>query len=70
MTKFYFLLLLTVFISCNKKISEISDPDIKKGQPAIILTDERIIEIDTAVINSFKSETLKQFYASSENKTV
>ncbi|MEO7978751.1 L,D-transpeptidase family protein [Flavobacterium sp.] len=70
MTKFYFLLLLIVFISCNKKNSEISDSDAKKGQPAIILTDERIVEIDTVVINSFKSKTLKQFYGSSENKTV
>ena len=70
MTKFYFILLLTVFISCNKKISEISDSDTKAGQAAIILNDERVIEIDTAVINSFKSETLKEFYTSSENKTV
>jgi murein L,D-transpeptidase YcbB/YkuD len=42
----------------------------KKTAPAIILTDERKVAIDTALIGTFKSETLKQFYNSSENKTV
>ena len=70
MKKIYFILICIVFLSCNKKIPEISDTGIKMAQPAIILTDERTVDIDTAVINSFKSETLKQFYASSENKTV
>lgn len=70
MKKIYFIIILAVLISCNKKIPEISDSGNKTTQPAIILTDERTVEIDTAVINSFKSETLKQFYASSENKTV
>lgn len=45
-------------------------PVVVKKAPAIILTDERKVEIDTALLNTFKSETLKQFYISSENKTV
>lgn len=62
--------MLTVFISCNKKIPDISDSDLKSDQKAIILNGDRSIVIDTTVINSFKSKTLQQFYTSSKNKTV
>lgn len=56
-------------MSC-KKDSPKPTPVIKKPVPAIILTDERKVEIDTAAIGTFKSETLKQFYIASENQTV
>ena len=56
-------------MSCKKDTPKIV-PVVKKTAPAIILTDERKVTIDTALIGTFKSETLKQFYNSSENKTV
>ena len=69
MNKLYFLLVICIFIGCKKDAPKII-PVVKKTAPAIILTDERKVDIDTALINTFKSETLKQFYNSSENKTV
>lgn len=56
-------------MSCKKETPK-PTPVIKKAVPAIILTDERKVEIDTALIGTFKSETLKQFYIASENQTV
>lgn len=56
-------------MGCKKDVPKPA-PIVKKTVPAIILTDERKVEIDTAVISTFKSETLKQFYIASENKTV
>jgi murein L,D-transpeptidase YcbB/YkuD len=71
MEKSYAILLaLAVLVSCNKKIPEISESDAQTNQPEIILSEDRTISIDSALINSFKSKTLKQFYASSDNKTV
>ncbi|WP_428230024.1 L,D-transpeptidase family protein [Flavobacterium sp.] len=70
MNKLYFLLILSVFIGCKKDTPKIVPVVVKKTTPAIILTDERKVEIDTALLSTFKSETLKQFYNSSENKTV
>lgn len=71
MNKLYFCLILLALIGCKKETSK-KEIIIKKAAktPAIILTDERKVEIDTALINSFKSETLQQFYTASENKTV
>jgi murein L,D-transpeptidase YcbB/YkuD len=69
MRKLYFLLVICIFIGCKKDTPK-TIPVVKKKAPAIILTDERKVEIDTATISVFKSETLKQFYISSENKTV
>ena len=69
MKKFYLLLVLCSLISCKKDTPKIIPVVVKKA-PAIILTDERTVQIDTALIGTFKSETLKQFYNSSENKTV
>ncbi|WP_035651706.1 murein L,D-transpeptidase [Flavobacterium sp. ASV13] len=69
MKKLYFFLAICIFIGCKKEEPKII-PIVKKKAPAIILTDERSVEIDTAIIGSYKSETLKQFYSSSENKTV
>ena len=69
MNKLYFSLVICIFIACKKETPKII-PAVKKTAPAIILTDERKVEIDTALIGTFKSETLKQFYNSSENKTV
>lgn len=68
MRKLYFLLAVCIFISCKKEEPKIV-PIVKKA-PAIILTDERTVEVDTALLSTFKSETLKQFYTASENKTV
>lgn len=68
MNKLYFFLILCFLISCKKEASKLKLPP--KKIPAIIITDERTVEIDTALISSFKSETLKQFYTASENKTV
>ena len=68
MNKLYFCLLLLAFTSCKKEETPLTKKGIKT--PPIILTDERKVAIDTALINSFKSETLPLFYASSENKTV
>ena len=70
MKKLYLFLVLCVFISCKKDTPKIIPTVVKKTTPAIILTNERTVEIDTAQINAFKSETLKQFYSASENKTV
>nr|WP_315219354.1 L,D-transpeptidase family protein [uncultured Flavobacterium sp.] len=64
MNKLYFCLLLLAITSCKKE-----EPVTKKA-PSIILSDERKVLIDTAVINSFKNENVKLFYLSSENKTV
>jgi murein L,D-transpeptidase YcbB/YkuD len=69
MKKLYFLLVISLFISCKKDTPKPA-PVVKKKPPLIILTDERKVEIDTATINVFKSETLKQFYDASEHKTV
>jgi murein L,D-transpeptidase YcbB/YkuD len=69
MNKLYFFLVICIFIGCKKDTPKIA-PLTKKTAPAIILTDERKVQIDTALIGTFKSETLKQFYNSSENKTV
>jgi L,D-transpeptidase YcbB len=68
MNKLYFFLILCFLISCKKEAPKPKLPP--KKIPAIIITDERTVEIDTALISSFKSETLKQFYTASENKTV
>lgn len=73
MKKLYFLLVICIFVSCKKDTPKAIPIVVKKTTPpppAIILTDERKVLIDTALINSFKSETLQQFYNSSENKTV
>jgi len=69
MNKLYFLLLLCFFISC-KKDQKNTLPTVKKPLPAIVITDARTIDIDTALINAYKSKTLKQFYLSSDNKTI
>ncbi|MTH16267.1 L,D-transpeptidase family protein [Flavobacterium sp. LC2016-01] len=69
MRKLYFFLAICIFIGCKKDEPKII-PVVKKKAPAIILTNERSVEIDTAAIGAYKSETLKQFYNSSENKTV
>ena len=69
MNKLYFLLFICVFISCKKETPKVIRVK-KTPPPAIILTDERKVAIDTALINIFKSETLKQFYIASENKSV
>ncbi|MEN2401579.1 L,D-transpeptidase family protein [Flavobacterium sp. MC2016-06] len=69
MKKLYFLLVLCILVSCKKETPKVV-PVKTTPPPAIILTDERKVQIDTAKINAFKSETLKQFYNSSENKTV
>jgi murein L,D-transpeptidase YcbB/YkuD len=69
MKKLYFFLVICIFVGCKKETPKII-PAVKKTAPAIILTDERKVDIDTALIGTFKSETLKQFYNSSENKTV
>jgi len=70
MNKLYFLLVILLFVGCKKDAPKIIPAVVKKTAPAIILTDERKVAIDTALIGTFKSETLKQFYNSSENKTV
>lgn len=69
MNKLYFLLILCILFSCKKETLKVP---VKKAvrPPALILTDERKVQIDTALLNTFKSETLIQFYLSSENKTV
>ncbi len=69
MKKIYSLVVLCILVGCKKE-SPKTAPIVKKKAPAIILTDERKVEIDTATISVFKSETLKQFYAASENQTV
>lgn len=56
-------------MGCKKESPKLT-PIIKKTVPAIILTDERKVEIDTAIIGTYKSETLKQFYIGSENQTI
>ncbi|TDO77859.1 murein L,D-transpeptidase YcbB/YkuD [Flavobacterium chryseum] len=68
MKKLYFLLVICVFISCKKEPKAL--PRKITPPPTIILTDERKVAIDTVLINTFKSETLQQFYKSSGNKTV
>ncbi|WP_347050560.1 L,D-transpeptidase family protein [Flavobacterium olei] len=69
MKKLYYLVVICIFIGCKKDTPK-DTPIVKKSTPAIILTDERKVEIDTALLNTFKSETLKQFYIASENQTV
>ncbi|WP_276378593.1 murein L,D-transpeptidase [Flavobacterium sp. H4147] len=69
MKKLYFFLLVCSLIGCKKEEPKKIPAAIGKA-PEIILTDERKVEIDTAILSTFKSETLKQFYASSDNKTV
>lgn len=70
MKKLYFLLVICIFIGCKKETPKIIPAVVKRAAPAIILTDERKVQIDTALLSTFKSETLKQFYNSSENTTV
>ncbi|OXG00856.1 murein L,D-transpeptidase YcbB/YkuD [Flavobacterium araucananum] len=70
MNKLYFLLVICIFVGCKKDTPKTIPATAKKTAPAIILTDERKVAIDTALIGTFKSETLKEFYNSSENKTV
>jgi len=69
MKKLYFLLIACAFISCKKEPKIIP---VKKTAPPpeIILTDERKVSIDTALIGVFKSKTLLEFYNSSNNTTV
>jgi murein L,D-transpeptidase YcbB/YkuD len=69
MNKLYFLILLSILISCKKEEKAIP---VKKAEPlpAIVQTDERKIQLDTSVIGSFKSEDLKKFYIASNNETV
>ncbi|WP_281235220.1 L,D-transpeptidase family protein [Flavobacterium gelatinilyticum] len=69
MKKFYFFLLICSIISCKKETPKPIPVQVKKAPP-IILTDERKVEVDTALLSTFKSETLKQFYSASENKSV
>ncbi|WP_163398235.1 L,D-transpeptidase family protein [Flavobacterium fluviatile] len=68
MNKLYFLLLLCIFVSCKKENQD--TPQIQKPLPAIVITDAKSVSIDTVLINSIKSKTLKQFYLSSDNKTI
>lgn len=72
MKQLYLLLILCLLVSCKKESAKIIPIAAKKTilAPTIILSDERKVSIDTALIATFKSETLKQFYLSSENKTV
>ncbi|WP_242499223.1 hypothetical protein [Flavobacterium sp. 140616W15] len=69
MNKLYLFILLSIVISCKK---EEKVTPIKKTEPlpAIIQTDERKIQLDTSLINSFKSENLQKFYIASNNETV
>jgi murein L,D-transpeptidase YcbB/YkuD len=69
MNKLYFLILLSILISCKKEEKAIL---VKKTEPlpAIIQTDERKIQIDTSLIGIFKSENLKKFYTASDNESV
>ncbi|GAA3766206.1 L,D-transpeptidase family protein [Flavobacterium ginsengiterrae] len=69
MRKLYFFLLVCSLISCKKEEPK-KNPAATQKTPEIILTDERTVPVDTALLSTFKSETLKQFYTSSENKTV
>lgn len=69
MKKLYSLVVICLFLGCKKEDPKPA-PIVKKKVPAIILTDERTVEIDTALIGTYKNETLKQFYAASENQTV
>ena len=62
-------MILCFFISC-KKDQKTKPSKAKKALPAIVITDARTVDIDTALINAYKSETLKQFYLSSDNKTI
>ena len=47
MKNFYFLFIICLFISCKKEAPK-AIPVVKKAAPAIILTDERKVEIDKA----------------------
>ncbi|WJS96461.1 L,D-transpeptidase family protein [Flavobacterium johnsoniae] len=69
MKKLYFLLVICIVVGCKKDTPK-PVPAAPKKAPAIILTDERKVDIDTAIIGAYKSETLKQFYIASENQTV
>jgi len=69
MKKLYFLLVICIVMGCKKDTPK-PVPAAPKKAPAIILTDERKVDIDTAIIGAYKSETLKQFYIASENQTV
>lgn len=69
MKKLYFLLVICIIVGCKKDAPK-PVPAAPKKAPAIILTDERKVDIDTAIIGAYKSETLKQFYIASENQTV
>ncbi|RZJ49815.1 MAG: peptidoglycan-binding protein [Flavobacterium sp.] len=69
MKKLYFLFIICILISCKKESPKVAAKNTTTP-PAIILTDERKVQIDTATINIYKSETLKAFYKSSENMTV
>ncbi len=69
MKNLYYLVVICILVGCKKDIPK-PIPVAKKKVPEIILTDERKVEIDTATISTFKSETLKEFYIASENQTV
>lgn len=69
MKKIYSLVVLSVLLGCKNESLKTA-PIVKEKVPEIVLTDERTVEIDTATIGIFKSETLKQFYIASENQTV
>jgi murein L,D-transpeptidase YcbB/YkuD len=70
MRKLYFLIIACIFISCKKETPKVIPAKTTTPPPAIILTDERKVSIDTALINTFKSKTLGEFYTSSNNQTV
>lgn len=70
MRKFYFLIIACAFISCKKEDPKVIPVKKVLPPPAIILTDERTVPVDTALINTFKSKTLAEFYTSSNNQTV
>ena len=69
MRKFYFLIIACIFISCKKEAPK-AIPVKATSPPTIILSDERKVSIDTALISTFKSKTLGEFYNSSNNQTV
>ena len=61
MRKFYFLVIACIFISCKKETPKVIPVKKATPPPTIILSDERKVSIDTALINVFKSKTLEEF---------
>ena len=57
-------------MSCKKEEPKIIPVKKTIPPPAIILTDERKVSIDTALIGVFKSKTLEEFYNFSNHQTV